>query len=259
VLAALPAQPPQTLARFAAATCGGDPHALDRDRPLDATVRRALAHVDGEQAPRDGAEERRERYERWGVSCDELSSTVLCLGLRPAGEARLARALREAAAEGQPRVVTLRELRGTDVLACGPVAFSCENPDVVAAAADALGRRCPPLVCTAGWPSGACLRLLRCLVAGRSALCVHGDMDPEGLRIVERVADVTGGRPWRMTPADHAGHVAAGEPSSVAGSARTRHPELIALAEAIAQTGRLVREEQMIDRLLEDLRAAGAG
>ena len=64
VLAALPADPPQTLARFAAAHCLGDPHALDRDRPLDATVRRALATLDGETEPGRSAEARRARYDR---------------------------------------------------------------------------------------------------------------------------------------------------------------------------------------------------
>ena len=145
LLMVLPAEPPQTLARFAAARCGGDPHALDRDRPLDAVLRRALAALDAEPgADTAGAEARRARYDRWGLGCDELSSTVLCAGLRPCEVGSpLSAALRASASGGEPRVVTLRELRGIELLACGPIVWTCENPDVVAAAADALGTCLP--------------------------------------------------------------------------------------------------------------------
>ena len=202
LLMALPAEPPQTLARFAAARCGGDPHALDRDRPLDAVLRRALAGLDGEPgADTAGAEARRARYDRWGLGCDELSSTVLCAGLRPCEVgSSLSAALRASASAGEPRVVTLRELRGIELLACGPIVWTCENPDVVAAAADALGPACPPLICTGGWPSTACLRLVRAIGASGAELRHHGDFDVEGLRILDRVLSVTEGQLWRMTP-----------------------------------------------------------
>ena len=260
VLAALPADPPQTLARFAARHCAGDPHALDRGRPLDGAVRRALAHLDGDSAPRDGAEARRERYDRWGLGCDELSSAVLCLGLRAIGSAPLADALRTAAEHGEPRVVTLRELRGLEVLECGPVAFCCENPDVVAAAADALGAQCPALVCTGGWPSTAALRLLRALVAGGASLHLHGDMDADGLRILRRVIDLTGGRPWRMDAGTYERHAAAGEPSPAppSGWVDAIGAELREVADAITTSARAVPEELVLDELLADLRAAAA-
>jgi hypothetical protein len=64
-------------------------------------------------------------------------------------------------------VLTLRELGAVTSLACGPLAFTCENPDVIAAVADALGPACPPLVCSEGWPSTACLRL--CVRSARGA------------------------------------------------------------------------------------------
>jgi len=147
----------RSLARFAASHCAGDPHALNRDRPVDATLRRALAILDDEPtADASGAEARRARYDRWGLGCDELSSTVLCAGLRPRGATdQLADALLSAASAGEPRVVTLRELRGLNRLHCGTAVWTCENPDVVAAAVDALGSDCPALICTGGWPSPA--------------------------------------------------------------------------------------------------------
>lgn len=244
VLALLPADPPQTLARFAATSCGGDAHALDRDRPLDAVLRRALAHLDGDGAPAGGAEARRERYDRWGLGTDELSSTVLCHGVWPGAS--------------QPRVLTLRELRGVETLACGPLLFTCENPDVVAAAADALGAACPPLICTGGWPSSACLRLLRAAIGGGAVAHHHGDMDPEGLRILDRLLATTSGRTWRMTPEDYLRRAGVGAPLSNerAGADGIRDPALRTLALAIANTGRAVQEEQTIVELVGDLQDA---
>lgn len=261
LLVHLPAEPPQTLARFAAGHCAGDPHALDRGRALDTVLARALAHLDGDEegmgGPASSAEARRERYDRWGLGCDELSSTVLCAGLRPAGAHPLAGALRSAGAAGQPRVVTLRELRDLDVLAVGPRAFCCENPDVVAAAADELGPGCPPLVCTAGWPSTACLRLLRAVAAGGTTIHHHGDMDVEGLRILDRLLTLTGGRLWRMGAADHAASAPSGAPLADVELPLDLHPALGPLAGSLRAHARAVREEQVLAGLLEDLRAAG--
>ncbi|MDP1846842.1 MAG: TIGR02679 family protein [Solirubrobacteraceae bacterium] len=242
VLAALPAEPPQTLARFAAAHCQGDPHALDRDRPLDATVRRALAALDGETEPRRGAEARRVRYDRWGLGCDELSSTVLCLGVWPGS--------------ADPRVLTLRELREVERLSCGPVVFTCENPDVVAAAADALGAGCAPLICTGGWSSTACLRLLRATIAGGAEPRHHGDMDPEGLRILDRLIAATGGTLWRMAPEDYRARAGGGQPLGRRAILPVRHPLLSELASAITEVGRIVQEEQTLDELVGDLAEA---
>lgn len=243
VVGVVPADPPQTLARFAASHCGGDPHALDRSRPLDPTVRRALAHLDGDDAPAAGAEARRIRYDRWGIGCDELSSTVLTLGVWPGAD--------------EPRVLTLRELRGLDRLPCGPDVFTCENPDVVAAAADALGSTCPPLVCTGGWPSTAAVRILRATIAGGARAHHHGDMDPEGLRILDRLITTTGGLLWRMDAENHDRHAAAGAllTDRYTGAGLV-HGGLALLARALTENRRVVQEEQAIPDLMADLGAA---
>lgn len=251
LLSALPADPPISLVRFAAAHCGGDPHALDRDRHLDALLRRALAHLDGDPAPLTTAPARRERYERWGLACDELSSTVLTLGLQPTGEGALEHRLRLAV--GEPQVLTLRELTGVRELHCGPSVFTCENPDVLAAAADELGAACPPFVCTEGWPSAACLRLLGALRTGGAAMHHHGDMDPAGLRILDHLIAHTGGAPWRMTAEDHAAHAAGGVEVELGARIAVTAPGLLAVGEAITASGRLVREEQTVRDLIAEL------
>lgn len=257
LVARLPAEPPQSLPRFAARWCGGEPHALDRDKALDGVLLRALAFLDGEPGAPTNAAARRERYDRWGLICDELSGTVLCAGLRPQGAAVLDRSLRLAADAGEPRVLTLRELRGVTALVCGPVVFTCENPDVIAAAADTLGGDCPPLVCTEGWPSTACLRLLRALVSGGAGARHHGDLDPDGLRIVDQLLALTGGEPWRMGAADVTDHTAGGVEADSDVAIVVSDERLRDAARALQRGGRLVREEQMIDVLLRDLQFIG--
>ncbi|MEA2185820.1 MAG: hypothetical protein QOK16_831 [Solirubrobacteraceae bacterium] len=258
LVAELPADPPQTLTRFAATHCG-DPHALDRDTALDRVLRRALAQLDGQDVEIRGAEARRRLYDRWGIGCDELSSTVLCAGVRPTEDGLLAVALRASAAAGEPRVVTLRELRAVRRLTAGARVFCCENPDVVAAAVDALGPRCPALVCTGGWPSIACVVLLRALCTGAAQVQHHGDMDPEGLRILDRVLGLTGGQLWRISVADYERAAVPGATSNAATNSSLTHPALAALDGVLRGSGRFVREEQVLSTLIADLtRAAEA-
>ncbi|GAA3040812.1 hypothetical protein GCM10020000_19240 [Streptomyces olivoverticillatus] len=79
----------------------------------------------------------------------------------------------------------------------------CENPAVLAAAADACGADCPPLVCLQGQPSAAALTLLRHLHNGGARLLYHGDFDWGGLRIANVLLSHVPWRPWRYTATDY--------------------------------------------------------
>ena len=59
----------------------------------------------------------------------------------------------------------------------------CENPNLVAIAADALGTRCAPLVCTDGMPAAAQRCLLSQLATAGAQTFYHGDFDWPGLHI----------------------------------------------------------------------------
>lgn len=129
----------------------GDAHSLDAGRAESALVLRAAAALMSVPPP-GNAMERRRLWAAVGVVCDALSADVLTLGLHPIGEGLLARHLREATAIGEPRRTTLRELsRESITVAAGTSVFVCENPSVVAAAADrhasarwCASRECPP-------------------------------------------------------------------------------------------------------------------
>ncbi|MEV5554260.1 DUF2399 domain-containing protein [Nonomuraea wenchangensis] len=83
--------------------------------------------------------------------------------------------LSAAKAAGEPCVLTLRQLRRHEPPIAAGLVRICENPVVVAAAADELGPACPPLVCGDGRPSAAVWRLLELLARGGAEFAYHGD------------------------------------------------------------------------------------
>lgn len=254
VLAALPCDPPEGLPAFAARVARHT-HALDRGRPMDVLIVSALTYLDDADRPQD-AEGRRALLDRWGVVCDALSNTVLCAGLRPAGPDLAAAKLRLSAEHGAPCVLTLAELRDVQTLTLGSrqVVSVCENPEVMAAALETFGDRCPALVCVAGWPRVAALRLLRAAARGGAGLRYHGDFDWDGVRIAGAMVQRLGAALWRYD----ADSYRSGPDGPLLGEERRTHglpDQLQELLVAMRLRGTAVAEEQVLDLLLADLQA----
>jgi uncharacterized protein (TIGR02679 family) len=186
-----------------AAECCGDAHALDDGRPagtLALSAVRALAGLPF--AAEVSADSRRTVWASVGVHLDDLSSLVLCLGLLGDARTALGKVLALHRETGQPAVLTLRQLRCHDEALPAGLVRICENPVVIAAAADELGSRCPPLVCVGGQPSAAAWRLLDLLAAAGAEFRYHGDFDWGGIRIASAIRQRVGRgkshwRPWR--------------------------------------------------------------
>jgi uncharacterized protein (TIGR02679 family) len=164
----------------------------------------------------------------------------------------LARHLRDWAESGEPRRLTLRELVGAEIgLLPGKDLFVCENPGIVAAAADRLGSRCAPLICTDGIPSTAVLRLIEQLRSER--IRVHSDFDWAGLRIANQLCRHPGAVPWRMSAADYL----AALPKSRAKVALKGHPVSaswdVDLQSSMQRAGCALFEELVVEELLSDL------
>jgi uncharacterized protein (TIGR02679 family) len=237
-----------------AAECCGDAHALDDGRPAGTLVLSAVRALAGRPFAAEGtAESRRAAWGSAGVHLDELSSLVLCLGLPGDVSTPLGKTLASCREAGQPAVLTLRQLRCHDQPLRAARVRICENPVVVAAAADELGARCRPLVCAGGQPSAAAGRLLELLAAGGAEFGYHGDFDWGGVRIAAAVSRRVTWRPWRY---DHVAYEAAvsaadalaglnGEPA-----ATPWDPELAA---AMRRRNLRVEEELALDALLQDL------
>jgi len=197
VIIGLPRSPPVARSTLAAELLAGDAHALDADRPLGRICTTLLSwragHADGKLDPIQA----RELWLGYGVEIDPLSCTVLTLGLAPARETPLARALH--ALLGQAVVLTYGQIRA-EPPSCpaGASIFTCENPVVVRAAEQTLRASCPPLICTGGWPNAAVLTLLDDLCAAGATIHHHGDEDEAGLQILAHLTERVGASPWRL-------------------------------------------------------------
>jgi uncharacterized protein (TIGR02679 family) len=248
-----------------AAECCGDAHALDDGRPagtLALSAVRALAGLPF--AAEVSADSRRTVWASVGVHLDDLSSLVLCLGLPGDNRTALGKVLAAYREAGQPAMLTLRQLRCHHEALPAVLVRICENPVIIAAAADELGSRCPPLICVGGQPSAAGWRLLDLLAAGGAEFRYHGDFDWGGIRIASAVRQRVGQRqsrwqPWRY---DQNAYEAAAA-TVLAVHAPERLPRLIGdlvptpwdpgLAAAMAHHNVRIEEELSLDTLLADL------
>lgn len=226
----------------------GDSHALDPGSPVTALVLRAgtpdaTAEADGDERPR-------EQWARLGVTVNELAAPVLCLNLpiEPFPPATLA--------PGEPIHLTLRKLLRDPPpwAAHNRDVFVCENPNIVAIAADQLGKTCVPLICTDGMPSAAQQTLMSQLRASGARLHYHGDFDWPGITIGNFVIRVLGATPWRFGTEDYLTACLTGGSKLAAGSRVEAHWDA-QLAAAMADRSCAIHEEAIAETLLLDLRA----
>lgn len=238
----------QTLPELAASITG-DSHALDSGKPLATLVLQAVSAWTGRSI--QDAASRREAWAEVGVFTDDLSLSVLTLNLPGDAETLTGRTLRLHAKAGEPCRLTLRSLLREPPAwpSDAGTVYVCENPAVVAAAADRLGPRSAPLVCVEGQPNTAARRLLEGLTEAGWALRYHGDFDWGGIRIANLVMDRHGAKPWRFDASTYrattGGTPLTGEPVEASWD-----PDL---ASAMRAEGRAVHEEQVLEELLGDL------
>jgi uncharacterized protein (TIGR02679 family) len=244
----------------------GDAHALDAGQPVAtlvlATQRRLAVSarretgegvdgapgLEGGTDPQPAAERARDLWAMAGVLVNELARPALFLNLPAKGLC--------AGGDGEPRYASLRALLRApprwDV--AGLEVHVCENPNLLAIAADRLGAYCAPLVCTDGMPAAAQRTLLAQLAQAGARLLYHGDFDWPGLRIANHVMRAFDARPWRLGASDYVSAVHA-----AASMGHPLHGEVVeaswdmALAAAMRHHRLAIAEEALTDSLLRDL------
>ena len=243
VLARLPAHG-IARARLAADTLG-DAHALDPSRPVATLIRRVL----------DGSRQHERMRDLWaeqGVLVNELAKPVVVLNLQANGDGVADQLIAAARTAGEPLHLSLRLLaRNTPNWLSSQTIHICENPEVLAAAADALGARCAPLVSIDGQLSAAPRTLLDQLAAAGCDFYYHGDYDWPGITIANGIIARYGASPWRYSARHYApdhGPRLAGEPVEAVWDA--------ALAPRMGAAGIAVHEESQLDGLIDDLARA---
>jgi uncharacterized protein (TIGR02679 family) len=233
-----------------AATELGDAHALDAGEPVATLVLRAFGL---DESATEG-ERPREQWARLGVSVNELAAPALCLNLPAYGNTSAAKITRAASETGEPCYLTLRALlRAPPEWAVdGRPIFVCENPSILAIAAESLGVRCPPLICTNGMPAAAQQTLLRQLVARGALLEYHGDFDWPGIQIGNFMMRELKASPWRFATTDYES-ACSGINKSLHRDARIDATWDQELSVAMSANVESVHEEAVAGTLIEDL------
>src|SRR5262249_13713909 len=189
-----------------AAVVAGDSHALDPGGPLSAILLRLVSKLSGIDDWRT-IEGRRSAWAGVGVLVDELSAPALTLNLRSEGDSILDRALNLHADTGEPYRITTRQLLRNGFhftrSSVGERAYVCENPTVLAAAANILGANSAPIICIEGQPKTAAHILLLQLRRAGVELHYHGDFDWPGIQIANLVIERYGATPWRFLAVDY--------------------------------------------------------
>lgn len=228
----------------------GDAHALDTGCAVAtlvlAMLRSAVNHeasVDPQDADAEGLSAR-DLWASAGVLVNELARPVLVLNLPGL------------ATPGEPTYLSLRRLlRSRPHWAVQDCAvFVCENPNLLAIAADHLGAACAPLVCTDGMPAAAQRSVLTQLAKAGAALHYHGDFDWPGLRIGNHVMREHGAKPWRFGAADYLAALGiAAQPGRLLQGATVEASWDAALAAVMRRAAQAIDEEMVADALLQDL------
>lgn len=245
VLARLPA-PGTTRSRLAADVLG-DAHGLDPGRAVATLLQRALD-------PERRLARRRDLWAAQGVMVNELAKPVATLNLAATGAGAVDSLLATARRAGEPLHLSLRQLlRAAPAWRRGQPVYVCENPDVLAGAADGLGAACPAMVSLDGQLSAAPRILLDQLHTADCRFYYHGDFDWPGLAIANGIVKRYAAIPWRYAAADYAptqGIALRGEPVDAIWDPK--------LSPRMRTAGLAVHEEAQLALLLQDLRDAGS-
>ncbi len=201
-----------------------------------------------------------------GLLLDTISTTVTACQLMYAEDQRGERDPLLVAAGTRILVLPLRQmLAWTKLVPTSERVYVFENPQVFETVVDELQQqnpnKLPTMVCTAGWPSAAAMRLLDLLQQSSSAIHLYysGDFDLPGLRIAAHLLERYPGRChlWRFDPATY---LAALHTRSIPLSAADRSdlqalpPAFTPLAAVMQEQGKKAYQEGIMTYLLEDLR-----
>jgi uncharacterized protein (TIGR02679 family) len=223
----------------------GDAHALDAGTRVATLVLMALRH--GAAADDDG-ERVRDVWAAAGVLVNELARPALALNLPGANRCRTGRTGLSLAAPPAAPAASLGRHGPPDV-------FVCENPNLLAIAADRWAALCAAGVHRRHARSAQQRVLLTQLRAAGATLHYHGDFDWPGLRIGNQLVREHDARPWRFSAADYrAALVGAPRPGRPLDDAAVRALWDDALAGAMLAERLAIDEEAIADVLLGDLR-----
>lgn len=257
----------QCLAVFAADRTG-DPHAFDRGTRPGALLEKILLWYEETCHPKPQsfslpdvfASVRRGRlFLTCGILVDDVSNYVTLYHVyarKEDGKPDLGMEgfQKERAVVQVPlSVITRWTLAGSDT---GTILI-VENPSIFSILVSRYPER--SFLCMNGQPRLAGLLMLRLLLAGGTEISYGGDLDPEGIRIADRLWEFSGKklRLWHMSPEDYLGHIKQAESQTPLSQRRLRilekieHPVLKRTAREVRKYKLAVYQENLLADGLE--------
>ncbi len=247
-----------------AARISGNPHFLDRGTAGGLLFTQALCYRVGAAFP-SAASEYAALYDENGVQLDDISSTTAAFGIHLEREDGLLHPAYEGfIREREPYVIMQANLEHMRrAYGDGGRVFIVENEMVFSYLCGQVRTLAPSaaLVCTSGQPRKAAYQLLDLLVKSDMTLYYAGDLDPDGLRIADRLAEKYGDRLqlWHMTEEDYRKAISDEEISrrGMAKMEKLKHPQLRKTAESVQEKRRAGYQERLLADMARDILTFG--
>ena len=245
------------LAVFAAEVTG-NPHFFDRNTVAGQLLMHLICYASGADLP-ENAHQWRERLEAVCIVSDNLSSMIHAYGLHLRTGKQWHPAYEAFCQLKQPCVVTMENLQGiTGASTEHNRAYIVENEMVFSYLISQMEEEEVTLLCTSGQPRTAALKLISLLLAEGTELFYSGDIDPDGVRIAERLWKKFDGRIhlWRMEASDYKACLSK-ETFGPIGNSKLdglEHPQLKITAKVMKNKGLCGYQENILQDLLTDIK-----
>ncbi len=188
-----------------AAEMSGNPHYFDHGTAAGQLLVHGICYG-GERSYPDNAHQWREVLLSGGIVPDNLSSIVHVYGLRIQIGGKWHPAYDAFCRMQEPCAITMENLLElTDVQPVGNKVYIVENEMVFSYLLKHLKQKKITLLCTSGQLRSASVKLIRCLSDRGAEMYYSGDIDPDGIRIADRLWKKYGDKIhiWRMSECDY--------------------------------------------------------
>lgn len=188
-----------------AARVTGNPHYFDRNCAGGNLFVSALCSLTAREYPTT-AYDWRELLLQYRILPDEMSNTVITYGMHLETEDGLHPAFEGYCAMREPGILIMPTLRKAKrAYGEGKAIFIVENEMVFSYLVEEFVNTNTTILCTSGQPCTVAIRLAELLCRENIPIYYSGDIDPEGIRIADRLWERFAGKilPWRMGVDDY--------------------------------------------------------
>lgn len=188
-----------------AAKVTGNPHYFDRNSVGGKLFVSALCSLTACEYP-VAAYDWRELLLQYHILPDEMSNTVITFGVHLEVEDGLHPAFEGYCVMREPGILVMPALKKAKrAYGEGKAIFIVENEMVFSYLTEQFADKKVTMLCTSGQPCTVAIRLMELLCKESMPIYYSGDMDPEGIRIADRLWERFDGKiqPWRMDAADY--------------------------------------------------------